>query len=423
MSEPALIRQPEPEPDLNDSDVAPFDADTPFEADSPLDADVPADAADALDADEAVVADGPFDADGASDADGSLDTDALDDADTTELLRRWVSLSSAQRRALIGFCRELEITSDLVETSTHDLSERFRRLAGSAQQQSDSIKDIADLATYVEIDGDRMSLSEVPAMLGNVLSEMVDRIITTAQDAVSMTFLLSDVVEEVNKVEESLKGIKVINSQTNMLAMNAKIEAARAGEAGRGFGVVSDEVRELSKSISTISETINREISSIADGVRRGHEKLQQIASVDMSDQILAQENIKKFMAGMTEQNEKFNQMLMDSADISTKISEDIAMLVTGVQFQDRTKQRIENIIGSIHALNGVAEMLETNTQTSTGIESDGDNEKWLRQVIEGLTLTEQKDRLMKCVLGDEDDDGPVEEGNAAPDGDDIELF
>lgn len=82
--------------------------------------------------------------------------------------------------------------------------------------------------------------------------------------------------EEIQKVKGHLENInkvmgfiKEIADETKMLGLNAAIEAARVGDAGRGFGVVAEEIRKLSeeskKTVSQIRELTGQIDKSVTE--------------------------------------------------------------------------------------------------------------------------------------------------------------
>ncbi|MGE5396904.1 MAG: methyl-accepting chemotaxis protein, partial [Chitinophagales bacterium] len=83
--------------------------------------------------------------------------------------------------------------------------------------------------------------------------------------------------------------IKQVADETKMLGLNAAIEAARAGEAGRGFGVVAEEIRKLSQvsrttadKIRTMTKSIEESINEAAEGSRAAiHATEEQAATTE----------------------------------------------------------------------------------------------------------------------------------------------
>ncbi|MBW4047140.1 MAG: methyl-accepting chemotaxis protein [Proteobacteria bacterium] len=75
---------------------------------------------------------------------------------------------------------------------------------------------------------------------------------------------LQSVARDVDKIVEA---IAMVSVQTNMLAVNGAIEAARAGEFGKGFIVVSTDIRNLSHDSAQNADRIRDMVKSIQDQI------------------------------------------------------------------------------------------------------------------------------------------------------------
>ena len=148
-----------------------------------------------------------------------------------------------------------------------------------AQQQSTAA--VASLAAITQIDKG----SQITQQRSTKSVENGEQIIKTIGDTIAnVNALIAGVtgsLEESKKIRDqvgALEGVsrkidKIVDAistvaiQTNMLAVNGSIEAARAGEFGKGFMVVSIDIRNLARDSSENAERIKDLVKGIQDQI------------------------------------------------------------------------------------------------------------------------------------------------------------
>ncbi len=199
-------------------------------------------------------------------------------------------------------------SSQEIKVALEALAREAHGLAGNVEAAESSNRDIAGRAVALE-----SAVSEEGRLLV-ATNEALARLASAAREAAALArgkrdaiaALLADVERqnlEVRGLEEGMArfraasarvleaagGIGDLSDKTGLLAMNASIQAARAGSAGKGFAVISQEVRKLAEdtraetariaealaetgeATSASSETAHRfasELSTLAQGMR-----------------------------------------------------------------------------------------------------------------------------------------------------------
>jgi methyl-accepting chemotaxis protein len=167
------------------------------------------------------------------------------------------------------------------------------------------------------------SIAEISRGTNHAASVAVDAV-ATAVRAGEVIDTLSAASQEINSV---VALIQTIASQTNLLALNATIEAARAGDAGKGFGVVAEEVKQLAQQTAQATASITHHVESIQAGATAAAAAVAQIAEIvqQVNDIATTIASAVDEQTATTSEISRSVTAVADAAGTTTKITADSA--------------------------------------------------------------------------------------------------
>ena len=241
--------------------------------------------------------------------------------------------------SLRAVSESLEAAVSQVNDSASSIAEASNNQAASVEETSATINQTsAMIASNAENTRAAAELAEKSAALGEESGKFMAELIGT----------MSELKQSSATVSKIVKTIDDIAFQTNLLAINATVEAARAGgDAGRSFGVVAEEVRNLAQrsaqSAADTAEIINRNLALSS-------------ASASVAEKAL--------------------QMSNDDAELTLKLGKLIAEINAASNEQASGAQQISAAIGQIEQ--------STQSNAATSQESAA-NAAMLKELVDDL--------------------------------------
>ena len=315
-------------------------------------------------------------------AEGDLTVQASVTEDITGAIADSVNYAIEALRDLVS---TINSTSEQIAAASQETRSVADRLAKASEVQArqidNSSKTVMQMAQSMDEVSNKMSSSaEVAEKSVGIAHEGGERVRRTIQGMDAIREHIQETSKRIKRLGESSQEIgdivALINDiadQTNILALNAAIQASAAGEAGRGFGVVAEEVQRLAERSTNATKRIEALVKTI---------------QADTNEAIISMEKSTTEVVNGAGLAEKAGEALEEIETVSGRLAE----LITGIsKSSGQVTEMASKVSTAMASINEItAQTSETSGTTADSVAKLDQLAQELQQSVAGFRLPEQ---------------------------------
>ncbi len=257
------------------------------------------------------------------------------------MLERWDAASQVNRAKLEEVHDSVEEVIALTESAVSEISKSFRVVVAKAKEQTEAAMSL------LQGEGQKTGVLSLPefikaydTQLVNVTSHMTS-FSRAADDLASHQKRVS---EHAQVMEVTIDGLRNMASQISRIALDSSVAMTSQTLQPRDFVEMTDRIRAISGEAHDLTRKTRAGLDSIGDEVRQGNKKTAQVAEAARRAVEVARKEIDTLNSATIEQTKQIEITLQRINELSVEIQKDINRIIVAMQFQDITRQKLEQL-------------------------------------------------------------------------------
>jgi methyl-accepting chemotaxis protein len=199
-------------------------------------------------------------------------------AEVSETLRSSTDIAKSAEE-VASAAEELSAAVEEINRAAAQITTAINEINTGARTASAKGQETAEAVTRIE-QGAQLSATRggtaveradaILEMLGTnktAVDSMIGAIGQAAREGIENVRKVTELEQISRRIDKIVDAIANVSIQTNMLAVNGSVESARAGEFGKGFAVVSTDIRNLARDSADNADRIKDLVKSVQDRI------------------------------------------------------------------------------------------------------------------------------------------------------------